>query len=100
MRVLNPILQAAMNSGSFTPIVRAAVLDPDDHSVIEYLDLVYYKINGLDIEIEFYDPAGSFPDAVSLERGALVHGVEYTIFSGIYYLDNKFLVKGGKKGLY
>jgi hypothetical protein len=49
MRTLNATLQAAMDSGNFTPIVRAAVLDPDDFSVVEYLELIYYKINGLDI---------------------------------------------------
>ncbi len=100
MRSLNPILQSAMDSGNFTPIVRAAVLDPDDHTVQQYLDLVYYKINGLDIEIEFYDPSGTFSDSVSLERGALIGGVEYTIFSGIYRLSSSFKVKGGKHGLY
>jgi len=100
MRTLDPVLQAAMDSGNFTPIVRAAVLDPDDHSVEQYLDLVSYKINGLDIEIEFYDPSGTFSDSVSLERGAKVGGIEYTIFSGIYHLTNSFKVKGGKNGLY
>ena len=100
MRTLDPILQAAMDSGNFTPIVRAAVLDPDDHTVVEYLDLVYYKISGIDIEIEFYDPAGGFSDSVSLERGAKIGDTEYTIFSGIYKLTHSYLIKGGRYGLY
>ena len=53
MRLLDPVFQAAMDSGNFTPIVHAAVLDPDDHTVVEYLDLVYYKINIIDNDIEF-----------------------------------------------
>jgi hypothetical protein len=99
MRTLDPILQTAMDSGNFTPIVRAAYLDPVTHAVDHYLDLVYYKISGLDIEIKFYDPTGAFPDSVSLERGALIGGVEYTIFSGIYYLNKSYKVEGGKYGL-
>ena len=101
MRTLNPIFQAAMDSGQFTPIVRAAVLDPAfPYPVTQYLDLVYFKINGLDIEIEFYDPSGTFSDTVSLERGVKVGTTEYTIFSGMYRLEKKFQVKGGKYGLY
>ena len=85
-----------MDSGQFTPIVRAAVLDPAfPYPVTQYLDLVYFKINGLDIEIEFYDPSGTFSDTVSLERGVKVGTTEYTIFSGMYRLEKKFQVKGG-----
>ena len=84
-----------MDSGRFSPIVRAAVIDPDDHSVIQYLDLVYYKINGIDIEIEFFDSTNSFTDVVTLERGALIGGVEYTIFSGVYYLNEHYAINRG-----
>src|SRR5512136_2877952 len=96
MRTLDPILQSAMDSGVFTPIVRAAILDPDDYSVIQYLDLIYFKINGLDIEIEFYDATESYSDTVSLERGALINGTEYTIFSGIYHLTTSYKVTLGR----
>jgi len=89
-----------MDSGRFTPIVRAAILDSDDHSVIQYLDLVYFKINGIYIEIEFYDDAGGFTDSVALERGVKVGNTEYTIFSGIYKLTTSYKVQGGKYGLY
>ena len=89
-----------MDSGNFTPIVHAAVLDPDDHSVVQYLDLVFYRINGIDIDIEFYDPSGSFSNSVSLERGAKIGNTEYTIFSGIYKLTRSFKAQGGNKGLY
>jgi hypothetical protein len=95
MRTLDATLQAAMDSGVFSPIIRAAILDPDDFSVIQYLDLVYFKINGIDIEIEFYDAANSFTDTVSLERGALINGTEYTIFSGIYHLTTSYKVTRG-----
>lgn len=95
MRTLDATLQAAMDSGDFDPIVRAAILDPDDYSVVSYLDLAYYKINGVEIDIEFYDASNSFPDTVSLERGALINGTEYTIFSGIYHLDNTYKVSRG-----
>jgi hypothetical protein len=88
-----------MDSGNFTPIVRAAYLNPVTFAVDHYLDVVYYKLFDLDIEIKFYDPTGAFPQSVSLERGALINGVEYTIFSGIYYLNKSYKVEGGKYGL-
>src|SRR5512136_1564343 len=100
MRTLDATFLAAMDSGHFTPIVRAAILDPDDHSVIQYLDLKYFKINGLDIDVEFYDPSGSFTDKISLERGVKVGDTEYTIFSGEYFLSSSYRVTGGATGLY
>jgi hypothetical protein len=100
MRLLDPVFQTAMDSGRFTPIVRAAVIDPDDYSILQYLDLVYFKINGIDIDIEFYDDSGSFTDSVSLERGVKIGDTEYTIFSGIYKLTSSYKVQGGKYGLY
>ena len=100
MRTLDPIFQAAMDSGNFTPVVRAAVLDPDDYSVQEYVNLVYFKIRGLDIEVEFYDPAGGYSDTLCLERGVKVGETEYTIFSGLYHLNKSYKVTGGAYGLY
>jgi hypothetical protein len=96
MRTLDATLQAAMDSGDFDPIIRAAILDPDDFSVIEYLEVIYFKINGLDIDIEFYDVSDSFPDTISLERGARIDGVEYTIFSGIYKLQTSYKKSRGR----
>jgi hypothetical protein len=96
MRTLNATLQTAMDSGDFEPIVRAAVLDPDDFSVIQYLDVIYFKMRGIELEIEYYDPTNSFTDTVSLERGALINGVEYTIFSGIYHLTRSYQVTRGR----
>jgi hypothetical protein len=96
MRTLDPTLQAAMDSGNYTPIVRAAILDPDDHSVVQYLDVIYFKMNGIDLDIEFYDSGDNYTDTVCLERGALINGVEYTIFSGIYYLHISYQVTKGK----
>jgi hypothetical protein len=96
MRTLDPVLQAAMDGGDYTPIVRAAILDMDDYSVIQYLDVVYFKLNGIDLDIEFYDSGDNYTDTVCLERGALINGVEYTIFSGIYHLHTSYQVTKGK----
>ena len=85
-----------MDSGNFEPIIRAAILDMDDFSVIQYLDVIYFKQHGIELEIEFYDANANYTDTVSIERGALINGVEYTIFSGIYYLTSSYQVTRGR----
>ncbi len=86
MRTLDPTLQAAMDSGNFEPIIRAAILDTDDFSVIQYLDVIYFKQHGIDLEIEFYDSAAGYTDIVSIERGALINGTSTPSFQGFTIL--------------
>jgi len=99
MRELDPTLAAAMDSGDYTPIVRAWIgLIGEGNSGLTLetpLDCIYYRLNGIRLDIQFYGDytfeAEEYPGpyrGIILERGALINGVEYTITSCPYWLHS------------
>lgn len=56
-RILDPDLQAAMDSGSFTPYFNLQLMDSDGSSVIfQTQDIIEFRIDGLEAYVVFHDP--------------------------------------------
>lgn len=87
MRALDPILQAAMDSGIFEPIIE--LKDPAGN----LYDCIYYKLHNLELDVIFY---GSIPASgvFQIERGALINGTRYTIETIYYNINEIFSEKG------
>lgn len=83
MRTFDADVQAAFDSGSFTPVIRA--WRSEETVPVEQLELLYFKKNKITATIKYYTPTMlGLGDSIKLERGILLNGTEHTIFSMDY----------------
>ena len=77
MRTFAADVQAAFDSGNFTPIIRAWGSDEGVPTVA--LQVTYFRLHGIEAEVRIVGDLGGYN--LILERGLVIAGVETTIFS-------------------
>lgn len=85
-RTLDPILQAGLENNAGSPIIRVHIAR-NDAGTFTSNEVLYYKLSNLKVEIKLapfeFSMAAGF-SYVQIERGLLIDGVEYTVFSSWY----------------
>lgn len=84
-RSLDATLLAAMESGSYNPVFRAWIVH--ENTRISSMEVTYFKLDRdkLILRTTSFNPTYS---KVCLERGCIIAGTEYTIYSSIFYVEH------------
>lgn len=90
MRTLDPILQAAMDSGNFTPFFQAIIQDQITRAVITTLTPIGYELSDLALTFtaqpSAYISLPTFRTTVLFRRGVTVAGVNYYAETSEFYV--------------
>ena len=98
-RTLNATLEAALDSRNFSPVIRGWLGD-DQTQDIE-VKIIRYKIHLTELDITFFYDGELNKGEITIERGVIVNGTEYTVDSMPFTLydiklERKFYTAKGR----